>query len=165
MSESNETPVITTEESQIDPRTERLDKLQASIDEIRTVIASTPPATASNPSAEWERIVDQQNKKIRELEEVLAAGKYIPTPSIDRDIKPKTFDQTRAQVGEMRWFKMSEAERLQAMNQDPNQDRGLLLKLWGKGADPRFSQDLFKTNPKKYRETREAARALDVFGR
>jgi hypothetical protein len=118
-----------------------------------------------NPTIDYAELYRQERQRREDLEATLAAARIKPMPSAPgADIRPKTFEQARAQVGPSRWSRMSNAERLVAMNQDPTQDLGFVRQLWGRGADPRISADLHKTNPLKYRQTREAALALGLFG-
>src|SRR5580693_6890200 len=104
---------------------------------------------------DYKSLYEQSSAENKRLNEVIAAGRLQPTaPLPNQNAKPKTFEQARAQVGIERWnHKLTDAEKLVVMGQDPNQDRDFLRKLWGKGADPRLSQDLYKADPRKYRET------------
>jgi len=120
---------------------------------------------AQRTPSEWQALYMQEKKRREDTEAILNAARVRPAQPIPgADVKPKTFEQARAQVGVTRWnHTLTNSDRLLAMGQDPNQDLGFVRQLWGKGADPRIAQDLFKSNPKKYRETKEAALALGIW--
>jgi hypothetical protein len=126
-------------------------------------LSSQPIEQPAN--VDYRDLYQQEKEDNARLRAVIDAGRLQPTaPHPDQNVKPKTLEQARAQVGVERWnHKLTDAEKLVVMGQDPNQDRDFLRKLWGKGADPHLSQDLFRSNPKLYRETKQAALALNIF--
>lgn len=118
-----------------------------------------------NPTIDYRELYAQERQRREDLEATLAAARVQPIQAAPgADIHPKSFEQARAQVGPARWHRMSNAEKLVALNQDPNQDLGFVRQLWGKGADPRVSADLHKSNPVLYRRTKQAALALNIYG-
>jgi hypothetical protein len=126
-----------------------------------------PTSEAAQPTTQpidYLALYQAEKQKNEDLQAVITAGKYQPTPPPPgSDVKPKTYEQARAQVGQTRWCRMSNAEKLVTLGQDPNQDLEFVRKNWGKGADPQLSGDLYKTNPKLYRQTKEAALALGIW--
>jgi len=134
-------------------------------DEIKIDLNEQTPEQP-NATIDYAELYKQERQRREDLEATLAAARIQPTQQAPgADIRPKTFEQARAQVGLARWHRMSNSEKLISLGQSPEQDLGFVRQLWGKGADPRLSADLFKSNPVKYRQTREAAHALDYFGR
>jgi hypothetical protein len=121
---------------------------------------STPP----NPTIDYLALYQEQRAEVDKLRAVIDAGRFQPTaPHPDANVRVKTFEEARAQIGAARWHKLSDSEILVALGQNPNQDRGFISKLWARGADPRLSADLHKVNPRLYRETKQAALALGIF--
>jgi hypothetical protein len=113
---------------------------------------------------DYEELYRAEKERVADLEAVISASKIQPKPTpLGADVTVKRCEVARAQVGEVRWHRMNNQERLLALGQDPNQDLGFVQQLWGKGADPKLSLDLSKTNMKKYRETKEAARAIGIL--
>jgi hypothetical protein len=122
-------------------------------------------AEQPNPTINYQELYAQERQRREDLEATLVAARIQPAQAAPgADIKPKTFEQARAQVGLARWHRMSNSDKLVALGQDPAQDLGFVRQLWGRGADPRLSADLFKSNPLAYRRTRECAHALGIFG-
>lgn len=130
-----------------------------------TQIAQAEQGQPTDQNIDYRILYQQERQRNADLEAVISSARMQPPqPVPGADVKVKTFEQARAQCGETRWnHKMTHAQRLVALGQDPNQDVGYLRQVWGKGADPRLSQDLFKANPFKYRATKEAAKALNIY--
>lgn len=75
-----------------------------------------------------------------------------------------TVERAKALAGPDAWYRMSESQRLGAIGQDiATVDRDLLKRTFGRGADGRLGQDLFKTSALKYRLQKEAAIALGLY--
>lgn len=130
-----------------------------------TQLALAEQGKPATDAVDYRELYLAEKRRTEDLKSVISASRMQPTPAAPgADIKPKTFEQARGQVGLARWHRMSNSEKLVTLGQSPEQDLGFVRQLWGKGADPRLSADLHKTNPLKYRQTREAAHALGIFG-
>lgn len=133
---------------------------------VDTQIARSGEGQPVNENIDYKALYQQERQRNADLQAVISSARMQPPlPVPGADVRVKTYEQARAQCGEARWnHKMTDAQRLVSLGQDPDQDREFLRQHWGKGADPHLAQDLFKANPRKYRESREAARALRIFG-
>jgi len=121
--------------------------------------------TQQTPTNDWQQLYESQQKRVEELERIIAAGRINQTP-VDKNWKPAmTAERLRALWGERRYNTSSETDRLTAIGVEPNIDRGLLVRLFGlasQGNDGREATELMRTNPARYRLLKEAAKALRI---
>jgi hypothetical protein len=105
-----------------------------------------------------------EEKQRRELaESQLNALKTSRTNSNTQAAAKVSTQVVRARMGGD-WFRLTDAQRLAAIGADPNTDRELLRKLFGRGAQSSFVVDFSKAQPQRYADLREAALAVGIYG-
>lgn len=105
-----------------------------------------------------------EEKQRRELaESQLNALQTARTNTTAHAVAKVSTERVKAQMG-ADWYRLTDAQRLAAIGADPNTDRELLRKLFGRGAQSAFVVDFQKGQPQRYADLREAARAIGIYG-
>ena len=124
---------------------------------------------ASEVTTDYKALYETQASELEALKNLVAATRVTQqsagTP--DKDRKPAvSADRARALVGEFEWSRMTESQRISSLGVDPaTVDRGLLHRAFGRGADSKLANDMYKkTSPYRYRVLREVAVVLNIFG-
>lgn len=126
----------------------------------------TDPAEPIPEQADYKRLYEAQNERIRHLEDVISAGRMQPvTDHPLKDAKPaSTAAQVRAQWGAVRFLNATRAEKLTALGVDPNGvDDNLLQKGFGRGNDGKVAGELMRMSPLRYRQLKESAIILGIY--
>ena len=114
----------------------------------------------------FEEMYNSQRDENDRLKQVLTAARldpnYVDAPS---HTKPAlSAEQIRAQLGPLRLLNMTEVEKLASVGiNDPSVNRGMLLSIFGIGADSRIGSDLMKSNRARYRTLKEAAILIGAY--
>jgi hypothetical protein len=122
------------------------------------------------PPTDYQLLYEESRAENERLGKVLQAARLGNTPSAShpqQDAKPAvTAERFKALVGPVQFLKMTRFEKLVGLGLDPaTVDDEYLRKVFGRGADGKYGQELFKTNRLRYRELKNAADILDIYGR
>jgi hypothetical protein len=134
-----------------------------------TTITFSPSGsvTGVGDAINYEEMYRSQREENERLGNIIAAGRLAPSQAHpDKDRKPGvTADRLKAMLGPVGFLRASRAEKLTGLGLNPSEisDAGL-TKLFGKGNNGKESSDLHKTNPFRYRQLREAAIVLNLYG-
>jgi hypothetical protein len=125
-----------------------------------------PETTDTFPAVDFEALYRAEKLEKESLQNLQAATRSQSTtahPSLNT--RPSmTADRVRAINGLGTVHQMSRAQKLQALGVDPStiSDDGLRA-LFGRKQDGKLAQDLFKTNPGRYRLLKECADILNLY--
>jgi hypothetical protein len=108
----------------------------------------------------------QSEKAKRELaEKQIAAVRENKVARAD-DRRVDSMERTRDLMGRDVWFQLSRDQKVASLGVEPSSvDMVQLRALFGKHSDAALAVDYMKTNPYRYRQLREVAKALDVTGK
>jgi hypothetical protein len=118
------------------------------------------------PPVDYKAMYEAKLEETERLNAIITAGRIAASAPANKSHKPVvTAQRLRAMVGDATFLGMSRTEKLVALGVDPATPDDVLLKGWGRGNDGRFAQDLMKTDPRKYGLLKEAALALNLYGK
>ena len=110
--------------------------------------------------------VQAENAALRaQLEEVKSQGVARATQN-DRDTKVPTLDGLRAKIGDTQLHLLTADGKLRALGIDPaSVNHELAKQCFGANPNTQVASDLFKSNPKLYRQLRQVSLTYNYTGR
>jgi hypothetical protein len=121
---------------------------------------------AAKPPVDFQTLYQEKVEEVDRLNAVITAGRIAASAPANKSHKPViTTQRLRAMVGDATFLGMSRTEKLVALGVDPKVSDDVLRKGWGRGNDGQFGSDLMKTNPREYGLLKEAAIALNIYGK
>jgi hypothetical protein len=143
-----------------------LTDLERQVAEASATYKPFEPILPTPTPSDWQHLADERQAEIDRLNSIITAGKLAPsTPHPQQDARPAlTCEQLKARVGALNWHKMTDAEKIAGLGQNPNEiDREFLKRLFGRGNDGRTVSDLAKSSPLRLRQLREVSKALNLY--
>ena len=127
-----------------------------------------PEPPVVTPS-DYERLYAESREENARLNAVLAAARISTRPSSEhpqKDLKPAiTAARFKASISPVDFLKLSRDQKLLGIGLDPaGVDDGYVRRVFGRGADSALGVELMKTSPLRYRQLKEAAEVLGLYG-
>ena len=118
--------------------------------------------------SDFEEMYHQRGEEIARLEAVLSATRRNATPIAhpQATLKPGiTAERFKAMTGKVEFLNLTRDQKLAGMGLDPKAiSDSQLRQTFGKGADAALGADLMKVSPLRYRQLKEAALVLNIYG-
>lgn len=135
------------------------------VDEARRVAKEMVESDARNQSNEYFHLYEAQKKETELLKAQLGAVRENKVARTDSRVVT-SMERVRDTMGRSTWFQLTRDQKVASLGVDPSSvDMVQLRNLFGKHTDTAYAVDYMKTNPFRYRQLREVAKALDVTGK
>jgi hypothetical protein len=117
---------------------------------------------ANNPSHQLYLAAQKENELLKAQLGAVRENKVARTDTRTVD----SMERVRDLMGRATWYQLSRDQKVASLGVEPSSvDHVQLRKLFSKETDSGYAVDFMKTNPFRYRQLREVAKALDVTGK
>jgi hypothetical protein len=133
----------------------------------RIVKDGEPHESQEDPTQrDYKALHIEAQAEVERLNAIISAGRFTPQTNHPlKDAKPSvTSARLKAMVGPVKFLQMTRSEKLVGLGLNPAEvDDEFLKRCFGRGNDGKAAQELYKSNPFRYRQLREAADILSIY--